>query len=188
MSDYHVRWLEPREARKLLGQTAGDGKGWCRLTGGPVPALLRLGRTGDGRMACTGVAFVGEGEELTARMVREMPLGELVSVAAGQQSGEGAVGDFMRSVIAELAGEAPTRTRPGPRGYPPEHYQLVADAYRAALRDSPRSPVQSLAAHLHVSEPTVRRWVQKARDRRLLGPSMPGRAGEQPIDDQEAKR
>jgi transposase-like protein len=70
------------------------------------------------------------------------------------------------------------QARPGPKGHPPEHYERVAAAYRQALISHPRSPMRALAEQLHASDATVRRWVQRARDKGLLGPSVPGKAGE----------
>jgi hypothetical protein len=53
----------------------------------------------------------------------------------------------------------------------------VADLYRAALkRGDP--PTQTVADELHVARSTAARWVTKARERNLLGPSLRGRAGE----------
>jgi len=40
--------------------------------------------------------------------------------------------------------------------------------------------MKALAEQLHYSDATVRRWVQRARDKGLLGPSIPGKAGEEP--------
>jgi hypothetical protein len=179
MTDYVVTVIQPSEARRQLGALAGKGGGWCRIEGGPVPVSLRLGKADDGRLACTAVAFDGGDVEITARMLRSMPLGELVAIAAGERS-DGASGEIHRWLIGETAEGGVTRVRPGPGGYPHEHYEQVAAAYRQALTEAPRSPVKWLTEQLHASEPTVRRWVQRARDLGLLGASTPGRAGETP--------
>ena len=68
-------------------------------------------------------------------------------------------------------------TRPGPKGYPDDHFELVAAAYQRALIEYPRSTFKALATQLHASEATVRRWVQRAQDKGFIGESTPGKAG-----------
>jgi hypothetical protein len=157
---------------------------------------VRLGRTPDSRLVCTGVHIGDEdaGHEVTATDLRRVPLAAILGDAARYLAGEGADSPLHAAVMRKIASDwfrqaAPfigARTRPGPGGLPPEHFERVAEAYRAALSAAPRRPIQYLAEKFNVPEPTLRRWVQRARDRGLLGPATPGKAGEQqPKRDQE---
>jgi hypothetical protein len=190
---YEPTWL-PQE---LLFQVLALEHNWIGFTGEglPFPVAMSLGRSSDGRLICTGLVLTNltigaqydddvpdhmrdEPLEITSRLLRKLPLGELVgSVAAMRDDPEGEA--FFRRSFA-LADNLPAlpRRRPGPKGHPPEHFQVVADAYRAALAHAPRKPIKTVAEQLHASEATVRRWVQRARDKGLLGESTPGKAGE----------
>jgi hypothetical protein len=79
-------------------------------------------------------------------------------------------------------GTGPVRmARPGPAGHSRAHFEQVAAEYRAALKRRPRAPIAALRdQYPGVSESTLRRWTQRARDMGLLGPSRSGRAGEHP--------
>jgi hypothetical protein len=88
---------------------------------------------------------------------------------------EGLTVSAIRTAVEPYAGPI---TRPGPRGHPPEHFAWVAREYRRVTRENAKAPVRQLAEEMKVSEPTVRRWVQRARDLGYLRPSIPGRAGE----------
>jgi len=91
-----------------------------------------------------------------------------------------------------VPGLAPDLPPAGPRirgqALPPAHFEMVAAEYRLALESRPQAPMQQLIRRLEdwkgypVPEPTARRWVQRARDMGLLGPSRPGVAGEYPQD------
>jgi hypothetical protein len=169
-------------------------------TGGPAGrVLLRLGLSRQGRLVCTGL-IVGTAEplwgdppeigEVTARQLRAIPLGEMIaSLALSAAIGSKRPDDPIQAYLARVRGR-PLRervtpypgpqARPGPKGHPSEHYERVAVAYREALVAHPRAPMKALAEQLHYSDATVRRWVQRARDKGLLGPSIPGKAGEEP--------
>jgi hypothetical protein len=49
--------------------------------------------------------------------------------------------------------------------------------YRAAVENGD-PPTQTIADVMHASRPTAARWVAKARERGMLGESLPGKAGE----------
>ena len=66
-------------------------------------------------------------------------------------------------------------------GYGDDHHRDVAAAYRQALQQAPGAPTKWIAERYHVSVPTARRWIQRARDKGYLGASTPGKAGEQPV-------
>ena len=58
--------------------------------------------------------------------------------------------------------------------WPDEHFNLVADTYRAATS----APLRAIQAKWSVSRPTASNWVRTARERGLLGwPSRRGVAG-----------
>jgi hypothetical protein len=165
----------------------------------PYPVAMSVGRSPDGRLICTGLLcanldipaiydpppgapewFGSQRVEVTARSLRELPLPALLgSIAALRDDPDPRGRAFFREIF-RLADDLPAlpRRRPGPKGHPRAHFEQVADAYRAALVLAPHAPVKALAPQLHVSEATVRRWVQRARDMGLLGDSTPGRAGE----------
>jgi hypothetical protein len=172
--------------------------------------LVRLGTSPEGRLVATGlIVGPTDSGELTARSLRAIPLAQIITVLAGliaqyqddpedipgvvweaspDEVSRGARRKSYRSfealisdlVLARADRYEGPRARPGPKGHPPEHYERVAAAYREALIASPRAPMKALAKQLHASDATVRRWVQRARDKGLLGPSMPGKAGEEP--------
>jgi len=140
-------------------------------TGGPAGrVLLRLGLSRQGRLVCSGL-IVGTAEPLWG----DPP--EIGEVTRSATSGHPACGRPLRERVTSYPGP---QARPGPKGHPSEHYERVAVAYREALVAHPRAPMKALAEQLHYSDATVRRWVQRARDKGLLGPSIPGKAGEEP--------
>jgi hypothetical protein len=165
----------------------------------PFPVAMAVGRSPDGRLICTGLLIANldfpaiydpppgapewygsQRVEVTARSLREVPLSALLgSIEALRDDPKGRA--FYRQVF-RLADNLPAlpRRRPGRKGYDCAHFERVAEAYRAALVYAPHKPIKVLAPQLHASEATVRRWVQRARDMGLLGPSTPGRAGEGP--------
>jgi hypothetical protein len=192
---YEPTWLP----QKQLFQVLALEHNWIGFTGEDLPfsVAMSLGRSSDGRLTCTGLVLTNltigaqhgddvpdqlrdEPLEITSRLLRTLPVAQLVgSVAAMRDDPEGAA--FFRRTFA-LADDLPAlqRPRPGPRGHDRAWFERVANEYRAALAHSPRKPIKTVAEQLHASEATVRRWVQRARDMGLLGASTPGRAGEGP--------
>jgi hypothetical protein len=165
----------------------------------PFPIAISVGRSPDGRLVCTGLLIANldfpaiydpppdapewygsKRVEVTARSLRQLPLAALLgSIEALRDDPKARA--FYREVF-RLADDLPERPRrrPGRKGHDQAHFEHVAEAYRAALARAPQAPVKLLAEQLHASEATVRRWVHRARDMGLLGPSTPGRAGEGP--------
>jgi len=162
---------------------------WLRLSGGdlPYPVSISIGVGVDGRLACTGLivgAAEGDSVEITSTSLRSVKIADLLQDVSALTDDED-FGDLMHHVIQSVADDLPgPRTRPGARGLPHEHFETVAREYRRALRVAQRAPVQELrrrmgAASGHdVPEPTARRWIQRARDKGLLGEATPGKAGE----------
>ena len=79
--------------------------------------------------------------------------------------------EFYRQYVADT-----DRPRRG-KSITDEQLQRVADAYRAAMEHGD-PPTQTIAAVMHASRPTAARWVARARERGMLGESLPGKAGE----------
>lgn len=153
------------------------------------PVAIRAARLPDGRLVCTGLALGvlnadvdadvladNAEREITARDLRAIPLSQLLTGGGGR---------FLGLVSADYSG---LRARPGPTGHPREHFEGVAEAYRRALVESPRSPVKWLTQELHLSDATVRRWLRRCRDMGLLGESTPGRPGERQEEINTSKR
>jgi len=176
------------------------GRVWNKVIGPGLPAAevyVRFGVEKSGRIVCTGVhiAAADADEEVTATDLRRVPLAGIIDDLSAYITGAAAVGGdlltkaLMRHMAHEAAGKhmAPFTPRARAARLPDEHFRQVAERYRAALRVAPRRPIQHLAGELHVAEPTLRRWVQRARDMGLLGQSIPGKAGERP-EDGEARR
>jgi hypothetical protein len=75
--------------------------------------------------------------------------------------------------------EYASKTRRPRRGSPisQEHLAEVAKRYREAAEKGDH-PTQAVAREMNVARSTAARWVGLARRHGLLGPSLPGRAGE----------
>ena len=153
----------------------------------PYEVRIRITRTPERRLVCTGLRLgVGVGGqsdeiEVTTRSLREIRLDEILTqLALELDQPEG----FLRALgidraVGTTPASAPAHRRPGRRGHPLEHYEAVARTYREAQG---RKPVKLIMERYHIAEPTARRWVRQARDRALLGPAIPGKAGEQPLE------
>jgi hypothetical protein len=123
--------------------------------------------------------------EVTGETLRRIPiarwLGLLMTAAIWKPSGR--PGELQTGIpqpeLAEFYrrhGQAGRRPRSG-SPLSTDHLKEVADRYRAAL-DRGEPPTQAVANEMHAARSTAARWVAKARERGLLGPSLPGRAGE----------
>jgi hypothetical protein len=197
--------IYPVDLSQYLGKELSSSGAWYGIhwDGEPFPIAMRLGAH-EGRVICSGLLLGGSvgmvemvrrsvepshgrlgvqgGErtvEITASALREIPLGLLLDSLAskGAQS-------------AMLLGKLPEFRRPtrlGPHGIPPERLAEVAKLYRIANKEHPAAPVRWMAQQIlgprgkPTPEVTVRRWLQRCRDLELLGPSIPGKAGERPI-------
>lgn len=147
----------------------------------PLDVAMRVGRDDAGRLVCTGLILgsVDGSQEITARDLRRVPLSYLLTALA--KTAVANPGDPLAMAIGFHVDRARRyegpRARPGPKGHSADHFQRVAEEYRHAYRAT-RAPIKELAKQMHASEPTVRRWVQRARDMGYLGPSASGKAGE----------
>jgi hypothetical protein len=94
---------------------------------------------------------------------------------------------FLDRLLPGMVPEAPPQSsRIRGQALGRDHFEWVAGEYRRALKEKPSAPMREMIRRLTVKlkreipEPTARRWVQRARDLGMLGPSAPGKAGEYP--------
>lgn len=75
------------------------------------------------------------------------------------------------------------RLRQPRRGIPISDDDLreIAALYRAAVLEG-RPPTKTVSDAMHVSRPTASRWIARARERKMLGAALTGRAGEREED------
>lgn len=69
------------------------------------------------------------------------------------------------------------KSRPGRRGYPAAFYEQIAVEYRELLQAGSTRPTHDIAKAHNVSRHTAAGWVRGCRDRGLLPPARPGKAG-----------
>jgi hypothetical protein len=172
-----------RQWQRKLFAKLGEGSAWFELTFDRLPegdparhVMVKLGRSVDGRLVCTGLLMGAEAEsEITARSLRTVPMGAFLKAVAEWNFGRA------------LSGVKPTRPARGRPGASVKFYEQVAAEYRKAMSAVPHAPVLELARRLGQpgkprSDSTVRRWLRKARRLGLLGPALPGRGGELPTE------
>ena len=133
---------------------------------------IRVTPTGP---ACVRLTLVSSDEQpLTATRIR-IPLGELVEEATVLAASHGEARydpqEFLSSLTAAMT-PAPGKLLPR------ERLEEAADVYRYALRLG-QPPTNAVAEALNVSRSTAGRYVVRARRAGLLGPAVPGRAGEE---------
>jgi hypothetical protein len=135
------------------------GVTWMRVedTTLPRPLHIRVGQA-DGRLVCTGLLIESEPErELTARELREIKLPEILTALTRPRKSR-----WLNEHLAQQ--RVPQRARPGRRGYPDSFYRDVLKQYRRVRQTHPRAPIQALMLELHTTEPTLHRWLRKARE------------------------
>jgi transposase-like protein len=140
--------------------------GWLRLerTGpfGSPPfqgalVAVRFGRAA-GRYVVTGLYLETDGDAITSRMLRSLPLGDIARSF-----------EAIPSALASLPPLADEPKRPGRRKRSPEFYVDVVRWYREALLRAPTRPVQWLASRAGPVNPsTVHRWLKTAEELGLL--------------------
>jgi hypothetical protein len=175
-----------------------DGVTLWRVGGLPYTVRVRIALRPDGTLCCTELQI--EAEEVTSRGVRAIPLGTILDFialalggkdpgikvpSAGQFTGSvswrGEDDEFRRQ-IGELA------PRPRRSAVTPQLLAEVADAYRELIAAGDRFPVNTLVRQrrkwsngLIYGADRLRQLNREARKQGLLGPAMPGRAGEAPV-------
>ncbi|MGH7685608.1 MAG: hypothetical protein ACREN2_02155 [Candidatus Dormibacteria bacterium] len=127
------------------------------VEGYPHRVAVCLGEADDGRLVVTGLLLdPRKNLEVTSRLLRDIRLGELLSIAA--------LSPLPVGRVKHSAPHRIRRTRPGPAGHPDEFYASVAAVYRHKLRTHPRTPVVATMDELGCSEATVHRYLQRCRE------------------------
>jgi hypothetical protein len=150
-----------------------------------VGVKLTVETDDHGVARCTAIELrqLDGGEPITGATLRKLPsptrlMREALAVAAGEVRAlpdGGARADFGGHDVADFERHVRRPRRGSPLS--DEELDRVAKVYRAALdRDEPAT--QAVADELHLARSTAARWVAKARARGILGPALPGRAGE----------
>jgi hypothetical protein len=163
------RFIAKGESVSLEVEVEADGTPHCR-------ALEVRAQEGDVTSDTLRAVAVG-------KLTREAVAAAAVPVKAGKPVGSGALLHALLTTPPKEHAAFYERYTEGAReprrGQPltDENLSQVAALYRAALeRGDP--PTQTVADALHVPRSTAARWVAAARERKLLGPSLRGRAGE----------
>ena len=134
---------------------------------GLPPMYVCYGKTVDGRPVVTGLLLSPEtNQEIRAKTLRQVPLSFLLEAMSTAHSFDAVIGGPTPQDSSEPY--SPPRVKPGRKGWPREHFERVADAYRHAQRTHPGAPIKALKRQLNASEPTVHRWLQRCRDMGLL--------------------
>lgn len=135
------------------------------------PIKVRLGQADDGRLHVEAVVVEGaEGAPVSAGMLRAVPLGRIEAHANAllhPDVGEHRIGE---GVIPPHLFDLGARSRPA------EFYAEVAAIY-AGLVAHTHQPVAVIASANNVPRTTAHRWVKEARNRGMLPPGRPGKAG-----------
>jgi len=165
------------------------------VKGLPYQVRMHVGPRSDGRLVCTMLQLKAPSEEeISARGLREIPLGALLDTLtmwlapkAGEPTlkapkGPGLPVKHIGWYGDELWHEVPVP--PPPPAITPELLREVAVRYRQLVRTGSRSPIKALAeqhkwsnGRIYAAD-NIRRLLRLARDQRLLGPAIHGKAGE----------
>ena len=137
-----------------------------------VSMIVKLYR---GRMKVRSISYaVHEGKEIESADLR-IPV--LRILRAGVASALGGLSSLAGQNLDEVREQGPTE----------ESLRVVAAAYRLAYVAG-HSPTQAVAELLDIPHPTAARWVQKAREAKILGPAEERRAGEQKKQSKNSRR
>lgn len=161
--------LGPQEAP---GVTRGEPY-WFKTTGRGLPGVvyLRLAQRENAKWVCTGMLIDSEGEELTTKAVRSIPISTLIDDLVLQNGGAAdLIWNAMNTVDLGANGGGiliPAATGTMPAGRPKRggpglntktKREEFAEVYKRALNTNRRSPVTAVANHYGVSLGTVRNW------------------------------
>lgn len=157
---------------ELIPHEEPDWWTWVDIDGDGVPDIrVRLGSAEDGRLHVEAVLV--EGTPVSASHLRGVPLGRIEAHAnatlhpdAADTSDRVAATGVIPPHLFDLSG----------RGRSDEFYAEVAAVY-ASLVSETHQPVAVIAEKNQVARVTAHRWVKQARDRGLLPPGRPGKAG-----------
>jgi hypothetical protein len=118
---------------------------------------------------------------LTARLLREVRLGDLLSALQTKLSEPKWQREFSHpdlAVIPDIASRfADAEPRPGRKGRPDDHYLAIAVRYAQLHAHHVKNPIQQIAQEQDLDESQVRDRIHQARARDLLTPGRRGTAG-----------
>lgn len=155
----------------------------------PFDLHIRVARQPDGRLAITGMKLNGydRATEITAKSLRVISFSDVLKAASDAIFAEDPAfsSALLGYDVGNVAPRSRPRLRPGPPGYDRSFFAEVADAYREAELRDPTHPYDHFMKHWGggLSLSTARRWVQRARDKGLLGPANMGKAGERQAEE-----
>jgi hypothetical protein len=154
---------------ELIPHDEPDWWTWVDLDGDGVPDIrVRLGSAEDGRLHVEAVLV--EGTPVSASHLRGVPLGRIEAHANATLHPDAAdrmaTNAKIPAHLFDLSG----------RGRSDEFYAEVAAVY-ASLVSRTHQPVAVIAETNNVARVTAHRWIKQARDRGLLPPGRPGKAG-----------
>jgi hypothetical protein len=135
----------------------------------------------DGEAVCAAARFVQRdgGPPITPRAIRRVPLAQYVRAAAGAAAVSAT--DLTHIGHDDETGAAFIAIRGGYRHlYTDQFLREVAKVYREALAAGSAAPRKAVQEWQGVSTQTAARWIAEARKRGILGPTRPGKAGEEP--------
>jgi hypothetical protein len=145
------------------------------LDGEGLPYLLELDFVTQDGPECRAVRFHArdDGESISARGIREIPLGEAIGESIGLAAAP------VEERDGQLIVNLPAKSRTGEafklareRGVSDRKLREVAAIYRAA-HEKPTQAVQRHPAFAPISYSTAARWVMEARRRGFLPPARP---------------
>jgi hypothetical protein len=142
-----------------------------------------------GRSECIGVEIRSAGEPLplTTTLLRDIPLATLIDRDRASQSAKEQVTHLLAAEIRQKGKgfhfvSVPVHTPASRKGgrrplYGPQHFQEVAKVYAETWQLGRKAPTTAVAERWHVTPSTAAKWVARARQMRLLGPTEQGHAG-----------
>jgi hypothetical protein len=186
-----VEFLGRHDIEGHFSRLAGSGYWWSGVVSLPDPDPgvpkaqqlrrrvsigLRLGKSRDGRLVVTGLtveprasSYRRGDDELRARMLRELPLGELLADLARAEKAR-PDSDLFKLGFQPFAGRKVRRPRRGSPGADPQGYQHIAAVWLDALAFNPRNYVQTVARRLGCSLSQARAYRRKCVEMGLLPP------------------
>jgi hypothetical protein len=127
---------------------------------------VRLGQADDGRLHVAAIHIDGNDLPISANTLRAVPLGRIEAHANAHRTGDRHEDAAIPDDLFTLEG----------RGRSDDFYAHVAAVYRHLVGQT-KQPVQSIAEANNVPKTTAHRWIKEARNRGLLPPGRPGKAG-----------
>jgi hypothetical protein len=180
-----VQYLSDRLPGIVPTRTGLAGYGEDRLG-----VLLRV-RDQGGRLQITEL-YMATGQALSARILREVPLGRLeawvnrgdvreaieadMNLPGPDFGGTAEQFHYGRPVVEPRRTKAPRLNVPARRPYPDEFFRKLADLYARLAREGER-PAKTIADANGIPMGTVYGWIREARRRGLLPPARQGTRG-----------